>query len=239
VGRDGKSGGGSQGTLAWYLSSGAGSGEDPTAARAAFDRQYGERRIWDGEGAGEPGRGGTGAAPAPRRRLWHDDLIAPPAVAPILAELCSSFEWGHLHPDCPPTKRGRYRLDHDNAHFIAPFSKDHEPGPADFPAVDLRGEAARYPSLCTWSPEGILQDGLHGGPPLYHLSVLYELLPVRPGDGGFGCIRGSHLADARIGPDKTSPLGQGHVPWGKPPWSPEVDRDVTRVESQPGDAVIL
>ena len=32
----------------------------------------------------------------------------------------------------------------------------------------------------------------HGGPPLYHISVMYELKAVGPGDGGFGCLAGSH-----------------------------------------------
>ena len=50
-----------------------------------------------------------------------------------------------------------------------------------------------------------------------------------------GCIAGSHRPDALVGPDKTSPLGAGHVPWGVPPWPPEVDCDVTRVRGQPGD----
>ena len=45
------------------------------------------------------------------RRLWHNDLIAPPAVELILRELCSSHEWGHMHPRCPVDKRGRFRLD--------------------------------------------------------------------------------------------------------------------------------
>lgn len=84
-----------------------------------------------------------------------------------------------------------------------------------------------------------MQDGLHGGPPLYHISVMYELFPVGPGDGGFGCVAGSHLPGARIGPDRSSPLGAGHVPWGRPPWTPEVDRCVTRVEGQPGQAIIF
>ena len=49
------------------------------------------------------------------RRLWHNDLIAPPKVAAVLRELCGSLGYGHLHPDCPPEHHGRFRLDHDNA----------------------------------------------------------------------------------------------------------------------------
>ena len=56
---------------------------------------------------------------------------------------------------------------------------------------------------------------------------------------GQACIPGSHRPGALIGPDKQSPLGAGHVPWGKPPWGPEVDCDVARIEGQPGDCVLL
>ena len=31
----------------------------------------------------------------------------------------------------------------------------------------------------------------------------------------------------------------GHVAWGKPPWPPEVAKDVTRVEGSPGDAILF
>eukprot|EP01052_Picozoa_sp_SAG31_P034696 SAG31_NODE_4090_length_3600_cov_4.861183_3_plen_188_part_00 len=78
-----------------------------------------------------------------------------------------------------------------------------------------------------------------GGPPLYHISCMYELQPVGPGDGGFGCIAGSHRNAALIGPNKEPPLGAGHVAWGKPPWPPEVASEVTRVEGQPGDAILF
>eukprot|EP01051_Picozoa_sp_SAG22_P021405 SAG22_NODE_4712_length_1183_cov_1.110701_2_plen_266_part_00 len=174
------------------------------------------------------------------RRLWHNDLIAPPKVASVLREICGSLDYGHLHPDCPPQHRGRFRLDHDNAHYIAPFDPGHTPDKAaDFPATNLLGGPARHPVLCEWSPHGLLQDGFHGGPPLYHISCMYELNAVGPGDGGFGCIAGSHRNAALIGPEQEPPLGAGHVAWGKPPWPPEVAKDVTRVEGQPGDAILF
>eukprot|EP01046_Picozoa_sp_COSAG06_P026559 COSAG06_NODE_2290_length_7146_cov_4.502909_3_plen_115_part_00 len=44
------------------------------------------------------------------RKLLHKDLICPPKVGPVLRELCSSHQWGHLHPDTPPEKVGRFRL---------------------------------------------------------------------------------------------------------------------------------
>ena len=89
-----------------------------------------------------------------------------------------------------------------------------------------------------WTDEGIIQGGLHGGQPLFHISCLYELQPVGPGDGGFGCLAGSHLPDATIGPHKEK-VSNGHFSWGRPPFAPDVDPDVTRVEGQPGDCVLF
>ena len=59
-----------------------------------------------------------------------------------------------------------------------------------------------------------------------------------PGDGGFGCLAGSHLPDATIGPHKEK-VSNGHFSWGRPPFAPDVDPDVTRVEGQPGDCVLF
>ena len=49
----------------------------------------------------------------------------------------------------------------------------------------------------TWSEGGVLRGGFHGGAPLFHVSVLYELAPVGPDDGGFACLPGSHLDGAK------------------------------------------
>ena len=121
------------------------------------------------------------------RRLWSNALICPPKMEPILREVCASFEFGHLHPDCPEDKRGGFRLDGDGAHWIAPFDPDHSPDPAaDFPPEPVpRPAGGPYPGMHLWSPDGIIQDGFHGGPPLYHISCLYELQPIGPGEGGF------------------------------------------------------
>ena len=142
-----------------------------------------------------------------------------------------------MHPDCPADKVGKFRLDGDGAHWIGPFDPDHSPDPEqDFPPEAVsRPSGSPYPGMALWSPHGIIQDGLHGGPPLYHFSCLYELQPIAEGEGGFGCIAGSHQPDALIGPHKTSPLGAGHVPWGKPPWPPHIEREITQVRWQPGD----
>ena len=129
--------------------------------------------------------------------------------------------------------------DLDGAHWITPFDPAHTPDQAvDFPAeaIDFRkaaGLPAPFSSGLGWTPDGILQGGLHGGPPLFHISCLYELQPVGPGDGGFSCLAGSHLAGARIGPRGEDNVKRGHMPWGKQPWAPEVAKQVTRVEGQP------
>jgi len=135
--------------------------------------------------------------------------------------------------------------DLDGAHWITPFDPAHTPDQAvDFPAeaIDFRkaaGLPAPFSSGLGWTPDGILQGGLHGGPPLFHISCLYELQPVRSGDGGFSCLAGSHLAGARIGPRGEDNVKRGHMPWGKQPWAPEVAKQVTRVEGQPGDCILF
>lgn len=97
---------------------------------------------------------------------------------------------GHLHPDCPKDQIGRFRLDHDNAHWIGPYDPDHTPDDeVDFPEEEhKRAGGSPYPAMHKWSTVGIIQDGLHGGPPLYHISCMYELQPIGKGEGGFGCI---------------------------------------------------
>ena len=56
----------------------------------------------------------------------------------------------------------------------------------DFPAHLAIDGVHEYPqSNGSWSEEGVLRGGFHAGPPLFHVSVLYELAPVGPEDGGF------------------------------------------------------
>jgi hypothetical protein len=82
----------------------------------------------------------------------------------------------------------------------------------------------------------------HAGAPLFHVSVLYELAPVGPNDGGFACLPGSHLDGATVGPPgQEKPVvheinTEGIVPqptsWGD--WTPAGQRkniqfDATKV----------
>jgi ectoine hydroxylase-related dioxygenase (phytanoyl-CoA dioxygenase family) len=94
----------------------------------------------------------------------HRALIAHPRVMPILEELCQDLHWGHTVPAVPPTQRDRVRLDFDQMHYKPPC----EPG----------------------VPDG--GGGMHGHPNRVHITCVYELSSVGPGDGGFACLPGSH-----------------------------------------------
>ena len=67
----------------------------------------------------------------------------------------------------PPNCALFFRLDHDNIHY--------KPGrnPQDGP--DKGGS-------------------LHGNPGNFHITCVYELKTVEKGDGGFGCVPGSHTS---------------------------------------------
>lgn len=94
----------------------------------------------------------------------HRALIAPPRVMPILRELCQDLHWGHTIPAVPPAHRRCVRLDFDQMHYKPPCTD----------GVDDGG------------------GGMHGHPNRLHITCVYELSSVGPGDGGFACIPGSH-----------------------------------------------
>jgi hypothetical protein len=149
-------------------------------------------------------------------RLWSqawEELVDPPKLLPIIAELMNDDHFGHSSPGVPPSEhRGKFRLDHDNIHF--------RPG-----ALPDDG--------------GGLHTG-HGAKECRLLSVVYELAPVKPGQGGFGCLPGSHRDDA--------PPLPTHDGWRKPGnWAtpeqrgalwPE-DVPVHRIEAGLGDAIVF
>lgn len=171
-------------------------------------------------------------APEKPRRVWVTETICPPKVDAVLREIFSDPWWGLLPTDrqLPPSELGKYRIDHDNAHWLAPFDPAHVPDPRrDFPTHLADPGLHEYPqSGGTWSEAGVLRGGFHAGAPLFHVSVLYELAPVGPGDGGFACLPGSHLDGATVGPPgREKPvvheiMGEGIVPqpkaWGD--WTP-------------------
>ena len=135
-------------------------------------------------------------------------VINPPKITPILEELLGDPQWQHALPNCPTEFARRYRLDHDNTHFAAPFNPD---GP-------LEDDARKR-----WTKDGVIIGGIHGGGrsttisvvcPLrttlvYHSLVVslslslslsytrfvrsrYELKPLEPGSGGTACLSGTH-----------------------------------------------
>lgn len=87
-------------------------------------------------------------------------VINPPKITPILEELLGDPQWQHALPDCPPEFARRYRLDHDNTHFAAPFNPD---GP-------LEDDARKR-----WTKDGVIIGGIHGGGRSTTISVVCPL----------------------------------------------------------------
>jgi len=111
--------------------------------------------------------------------LCFQDLIDPPAIAPYLQAL--------LGED--------YRLDHDYLHIIR------KPGPGPIGSY-LHGGATPYdPCQYYHVQDGRMYNGL--------TAIAYNLTDVYPGDGGFGCIPGSHKS--------RFPLPQGWEDLTQPP----------------------
>ena len=143
-------------------------------------------------------------------------LIEPPAVATVLAELLEQPQYGHVSPAVPLADRPRWRLDHDNMHYKAGYRDN----------GDL-------------SPPG---DGsLHGDISNHHITAIYELVDVGPGDGGFCRIRGSHRPDFRFDDGADLPTRDQTDPqWREPiagEWPPELG--VVRVEGQAGECIVF
>lgn len=143
-------------------------------------------------------------------------LIEPPSIAPLLAELLGDPRWGHIDPMVPTADRPHYRLDHDNMDFkggYEPSSDGSAPG-----------------------------DGnLHGHVANHHVTAVYELVDVGPGDGGFCCIPGSHRPDFRWpnGMDIPTRDKRQHG-WRRPvagSWAPEIG--VRRVEGKAGQCILF
>jgi|EP01043_Picozoa_sp_COSAG02_P011778 hypothetical protein len=160
------------------------------------------------------------------RRFWNQayiDLIDHPSILPILEELLGDPEWGHVPPAVPVELRSRIRLDHDNIHY--------QPAYTTIPLDSATAAAKRAGS------------NLHGGPAAHHITVVIELNSVGPGDGGFGCLPGSHLEEHNA---RVEQLPDGwRQNWVDTPWSallsdwPIDEVPVHRVEAEAGDAIIF
>ena len=102
------------------------------------------------------------------RRFWskaYMALIDNETMLPIMEDLLGDPAWGHAPAHMPEELRPLFRLDHDNVHY--------KPGRTPTDGSDRGG-------------------ALHGGPGNFHITCVYELKSVGPGDGGFGCVVGTH-----------------------------------------------
>ena len=98
------------------------------------------------------------------RRVWMSETICPPKVDAVLRQIFSDPWWGLLPVDrqLPEAELGKYRLDHDNAHWLAPFDPDHDPSDRerDFPTHLADPMLHEYPqSGGSWSKDGVLRGG--------------------------------------------------------------------------------
>jgi ectoine hydroxylase-related dioxygenase (phytanoyl-CoA dioxygenase family) len=152
------------------------------------------------------------------RRLWskaYRDLIDNETMLPIVEEILSDPSWGHAPAHTPDELRPLFRLDHDNVHF----------------------KTGRTPT------DGADKGGtLHGGPGAFHITCVYELKDVGPGDGGFGCVPGTHK------PENEQKLldtdGEWRANWVDTEWTSQLpnwnqDVPVHRVEAKGGDCILF
>jgi hypothetical protein len=152
------------------------------------------------------------------RRLWskaYRDLIDNETMLPIVEEVLGNPAWGHAPAHMPEELRPLFRLDHDNVHY----------------------KTARRP---TDGPDA--GGTLHGGPDHWHITCVYELKTVGPGDGGFGCVVGTHKpANER---KLLNIEGDWRSNWCDTEWTsqlPNWDQDVPvhRVEARAGDCILF
>ena len=152
------------------------------------------------------------------RRFWskaYRDLIDNETMLPIMEELLGDPAWGHAPAHMPAELRPLFRLDHDNIHY----------------------KTGRKPT------DGADKGGtLHGGPDSFHITCVYELKTVDPGDGGFGCVVGTHK------PANEQKLlsidGDWRRNWCDTEWTSKLtnwDEDVPvhRVEAKAGDCILF
>jgi hypothetical protein len=163
------------------------------------------------------------------RRFWGQpfvDLCTLPTVLPMLEELLGKPSWGHAPAAVPIELRRRVRLDHDNIHFHPAHA-----GGCGQPDTE---EATRKRQ----------ESGLHGGPTAHHITVVFELKSVGPGEGGFGCLPGSHRPEHNELLERTLPDGW-RFSWCDTPWTqvladwPLDQVPIDRVEAQACDVIIF
>ena len=123
------------------------------------------------------------------RRFWSDgyrNLLDHPKIFPILQEILGDARWGHAPPTMPDEMRGRVRLDHNNIVHLPAFDPDQ---------MDTHGWGAKT---------------LHGNPLNWHVTTVFELKSIGPGEGGFGAAAGTHKPE---GHDRLLNMGLTHEEW--------------------------
>ena len=125
------------------------------------------------------------------RRFWSPafaNLLNHKATTPIVRELLCDARYGHVPHPMPP-HRGRITLDHDNIHYHPPARDSSDTGGAlHSPRLDKNPVKA----VCRL------------------ITVVFELASVGPGDGGFGCLAGSHDSSYAL---PVSPSLPPSLPW--------------------------
>lgn len=152
------------------------------------------------------------------RRFWSKafkDLIDNETMFPIIEEILGDPSWGHAPAHTPPELRALFRLDHDNIHY--------KPGRSPQDGPDKGGS-------------------LHGNPGNFHITCVYELKTVEKGDGGFGCVPGSHKP--HIEERLTSMDGEWRSNWCNTEWTSRFpnwpdDVPVHHVEAKAGDCILF
>jgi hypothetical protein len=152
------------------------------------------------------------------RRFWSKafkDLIDNETMFPIIEEILGDPSWGHVPAHTPLELRPLFRLDHDNIHY--------KPGRSPQDGPDKGGS-------------------LHGNPGNFHITCVYELKTVEKGDGGFGCVPGSHkpYIEERL----TSMEGEWRSNWCNTEWTSRLpnwpdDVPVHHVEAKAGDCILF
>ena len=99
----------------------------------------------------------AGGIPGQRSAAPFRQLLELPRVAPVLGELLSEPRWGHVPVHVPIERRPEWRLDHDYCD-VKPGYKDNGD---DTPAGD---------------------GTLHGSLSAHHITCVFELRTVEPGD---------------------------------------------------------
>ena len=107
------------------------------------------------------------------RRLWGAPFykaIAPPKLYPILDQLLGDPAFNHCRRETavPASHAPRFRMDHENIHFAAPF--DPSTRAAQVADDDIDWEKELNPDDCmgVFTEKGIINGGLH----VRHLSFL-------------------------------------------------------------------